>query len=131
MKNVINLHPCNYTQIDCNYQGKTLNYKHAVESIELDEQQSLNDDIYPCNCKNSELCDPGQFHIVTGNLSHIKNQKLRRHFTKGPNFREPQSLNYSRCKKDVDWAMQESSRNLRLKHNLENAATDLSVNKVK
>ena len=36
----------------------------------------------------------------SGDLRLIKNQKLRKLFTKVPNFREPQSLNYSRFKKD-------------------------------
>ena len=60
------------------------------------------------------------------NLPHVKNQKLRKNFCKGANFRDPQSLNYSRCKKDIDQANEEFSRNLRLKHKLENVATDLA-----
>ena len=34
------------------------------------------------------------------NLPHVKNQKLRKNFCKGANFKDPKSLNYSRCKKD-------------------------------
>ena len=34
------------------------------------------------------------------NLPCLKNQKLRKNFCKGANFKDPQSLNYSRCKKD-------------------------------
>ena len=40
--------------------------------------------------------------IITGDLLLIKNQKLRKLFTEGPNFRETQSLNYPRCKKEID-----------------------------
>ena len=42
------------------------NYKQTVESKELDEGQPLNDDIYPCNCENSEFCEPDHGNIITG-----------------------------------------------------------------
>ena len=38
--------------------NKVFSHKQRVESIELDKRQLLNDDIYPCNCENSEFCDP-------------------------------------------------------------------------
>ena len=78
---------------------KVFNYKQPVESVELDEEGSLNKDILPCNCENSELCYQDHGHIITGDLRLIKKQKLRKLFTKGPNFREPQPLNYSRYKR--------------------------------
>ena len=76
-------------------RNKVFNYKQTIESIKLDEEQSLNDDIYPCNYENSEFRDPDHGHIIIGDLYFIKNQNLRKIFTKSPNFREPQSLNYS------------------------------------
>ena len=33
-------------------RNKVFNYKQTVDTIELEEGQSLNDDIYPCNCEN-------------------------------------------------------------------------------
>ena len=71
---------------------KVFNYKQTVESIESDEGQSLNDDIYPCKCGNSELCNPDHGHIITGDLSLLKNEKIWKLFTNGSNFREPQSF---------------------------------------
>ena len=62
-------------------RNKVFNYKRTVESIELDEEQSVNDDVYPCNYKNPELCDPGHGHIITGDLCFIKNQNLRKLLT--------------------------------------------------
>ena len=53
----------------------------------IDEGQSLNDDIYPCNWENSEFCDPDDDHIIVGDVRLIKNQKLRKPLTKGPNCR--------------------------------------------
>ena len=110
---------------------KVFNYKQPVESVELDEEGSLNKDILPCNCENSELSYQYHGYIITRDLRLIKKQKLRKLFTKGPNFREPQPLNYSRYKKEVDRAITEFARSLRLKHELEIIAMNLWVNKVK
>ena len=52
-------------------------------------------------------------------------------FTKGPNFRNRQSLNYSRYKKEIDRAIEEFPGSLRLKHKLGDAAMDLWMKKIK
>ena len=108
-------------------RDKVCNYKQTLESIETDKGQSL----YLYNCKNSEFCDPDHGYIITGNLCFIKTQKLRKLFTKGSNFREPQSLNYSRCKEEIDRAIEVFAGSLRLKHKLEDTVIDLWVNKAK
>ena len=66
-----------------------------------------------------------------GNLRLIKNQNLRKLFTKGPDFRVALSLNYSRSKKDIERATEEFAGTLRLKYKLEDTAMELWVNKVK
>ena len=76
--------------------------------MELAEGQSLHDDIYTWNCKNSEFCDPDYDQIITGYLPLIKNQKLRKRSTNVPKSREPQSLNYSRCEKEIDLAIEKA-----------------------
>jgi hypothetical protein len=61
---------------------------------------------YPCNCSNSIHCDSTHKHIVTGNLSVIKNAKLRSLLTKGPSYRESNAINwikvFQQIKKGVD-----------------------------
>ena len=37
--------------------------------------------------ETSEFCDPDHGHITTGDLHVVKNQRLRKLFTKGPNCR--------------------------------------------
>ena len=37
-------------------------------------------------------------HILTGNLKIIKNNKLRKLFSKGPKFREPQEIDFDAAK---------------------------------
>ena len=73
-------------------RNKFFNHKQIIELIKLNERQSLNDDICPCNFENSKFCDPDHGRIITVDRPLIKNQKLRKLFTKGPNFREPQIL---------------------------------------
>ena len=98
--------------------GNTVfNYKQTVKSIELDEGLSLNDDIYPCNSENSKFCHPDHDHIIKGDLHLINMQKLRKQYNKGSSYREPQSLNYSRCKKDIDQTIKESAGSLTLNIN--------------
>ena len=79
-------------------RNKVFNYKQAVESIQLDQKQPQNDDIYPCNYENSEFY--GTDHQVI---------RLNNPFTKGPNFRELQSLNHFvtlYVKKEIDHAIE-------------------------
>ena len=52
-------------------------------------------------------------HIITGDLRLIKNQKLEKHFSKGLNFKQPQPLNYPRCKKEIDRAIEEFAGSLK------------------
>ena len=85
----------------------------------IDEGQSLNDDIYPSNWENSEFCDPDDDHIIAGDVRLIKNQKLRKPLTKGPNCRESHSLNYSRSKIEIDHAIGEIHGGPKLKDKLE------------
>ena len=85
----------------------------------IDEGHSLNDDMYPCNRENSEFCDPGDDHFIAGDVRLIKNQKLRKPLTKGPNCRESHSLNYSRSKIEIDHAVGEIAGSLKLKDKLE------------
>ena len=52
-------------------------------------------------------------HIITGDLRLIKNQKLEKHSSKGLNFKQPQPLNYPRCKKEIDRAIEEFAGSLK------------------
>lgn len=90
----------------------------------------LNDYLYPCNCENSEFCYPNHGHIISKDLSLIQNQKLRKPLTGGPNFSQWQSLNYSKCKKEIDYAIEEFAGSLRLKYKLEDIAMDLWATKI-
>ena len=61
----------------------------------------------------------------------IKNEKLRKLFTKSPNFRELQSLNHVICKKEIDHVIEKLAGRLKLKYELEDTAMDLLEKKFK
>ena len=76
-------------------RDKIFNYKQTVESICLNEDDSLNAD--ECTCLHSPFCDQDHGHIITGDLRIVENSKLRKLLTKGPNYREPKTVNYGKC----------------------------------
>ena len=55
-------------------KNKVCNFKQTIESIEINEGKSLNDDMVTCINTNSELCDPDHDHIIIGGPCLINNQ---------------------------------------------------------
>ena len=82
-------------------RNKILNYKDTVKSLiyEKDDDISFISNSYICECEGSQFCDTNHKHIVTGDLSIISNNKLRKLFSKGPNYRENVTINYNNCLK--------------------------------
>ena len=73
------------------------NYQQFVSKLDLDNL--LRDPNYlPCDCANSPYRDKHHGHIVTGDLRIIKNNKLRKVFSKGPKYRENQPINFETSK---------------------------------
>ena len=84
-------------------RNKILNYRETVSSLDIvvDDDVSFVRNLPSCECEHSEFCDPHHKHVITGDLRVVSNQKLRKLFTKGPNYREPTTLNYNRCRKEI------------------------------
>ena len=82
-------------------RNKILNYKETVESIYVDEDVSFTLNSESCNCSESSFCDPHHNHVITGDLRIIENQKLRKLLAKGPNYREPRTLNFNKVKNEI------------------------------
>ena len=60
------------------------------------------------NCKNSPLINQHLGHVVTGDLRIIPNKRLRKLFLKGPNFREPCTINWNKSKIEIEKGLQET-----------------------
>lgn len=91
-------------KLDTPIRNKILNYRETVSSLNImvDEDTSFVHNLPTCNCQNSEFCDPHHKHIVSGDLRIVSNEKLRKLLSKGPNYREPKTLNYKKCKQSIE-----------------------------
>ena len=119
---------------------KIMNYEDTVRSIKhlQDEDisftiNSYSNSLFPCFCSESTFCDPHHKHIVTGDLRFITNVKLRKLFSKGPNFREKKTINFRKCIQEIEISITTCAIDLAKKYNLENSAFDgwLSIIKEK
>ena len=84
----------------------------------VDDDVSFVQNLPTCDCINSEFCDSHHKHIVSGDLRIISNPKLRKLLSKGPNYREPKTLNYSKCKQAIESAISSSIFSLAEKYKL-------------
>ena len=82
-------------------RGKIFNYKDFVNS------EDFNNSI-DCDCCSSTFCDPELKHICTGDLRFIKNNKLRKLFSKGPNYREPVYVDFAKGRDSIRAALQQA-----------------------
>ena len=55
----------------------------------------------PCNCTTSPFTDANHGHIVSGDIRIVQNNKLRKLLCKGPKYREPVSINFSKCQTEI------------------------------
>ena len=108
-------------KLDPPIRSKILNYKETVSSLKVfvDEDVSFVENLPMCDCTNSEFCDPHHKHIVSGDLRIISNTKLRKLFSKGPNYREPKMLNYRKCKQSIESSISSSINHLAAKYSLD------------
>ena len=80
------------------------NYKETSEKFNSNTWKSNS---YTCNCKNSKFIDTDHGHVVTGDLKIVKNNKLRNLLRKGPNYREPNSLNWTAVRTSIKTGLTE------------------------
>ena len=123
-------------------RNKIFNFKDIVSSsmLELDNLNIIDD--IECDCQSSPYCDPDHGHVITGNLNIVQNNSLKKLLSKGPNFREKKTINFSKAKSDIVSALDDLIERLKDKYNysqhdfqswkkkvIENL--DLKVNKLK
>ena len=99
--------------------SKIFNFNKFVSSLNLSEFIK-NNSIIPCHCKDSPYQDKHHKHIISGDLRIVTDSKLRKLFSKGPKFREPQ---------DIDWVKARESINSGITDCVNNWCTKHKVNK--
>ena len=131
-------HPKVVMKLDHPIRNKIMNYEETVKSIKhvYDDDisftiNSVTNSQFPCSCSESTFCDPHHGHIVTGDLRIVENAKLRKLFSKGPNFRENKTINYSKCIKEIELSLHNCACNLASKYNLDISTFDNWISTVK
>ena len=75
-------------------RNKIFNYTHTINNL-----HTYND--FTCNCSESTFCNVDLGHIVTGNLDIVKNIKLKKLLTYGPQYRIPTKISWNDIYKEV------------------------------
>ena len=83
-------------------RNKILNYKKAVSSIDT------NYDIECDSQQHKDFVNENHGHVLTGDLRIITNSKLRKLVRKGPNFRDAMSINWNKCKREIEIGLDSS-----------------------
>ena len=87
-------------------RSKILNYSKFVDELKLDEFVKDNNSITcPCSMFDDRFVNDHHKHIITGDLSLIKNKQLRGVYEKGPKFREPKIIDFDKSKKLINSAL--------------------------
>jgi len=82
-------------------RNKLFNYKDTINSIDTNDVETHGTGIVRCDCQNSEYINEHHGHIITGDLRIIRNKKLRKLICKGPNYREPKTINLKKCRDGI------------------------------
>ena len=88
--------------LESTIRNKIFNYKQTVADIDIDDRAKYNNTLSNCDCKTSKFCDSTHKHIITGDLRIITNTKLRKLISRGPNYREPRTINWKHCQKEIE-----------------------------
>ena len=91
---------------------KILNYKNVVNSINLNDLDTYGTGLINCDCQQSSFRDENHGHIITGDLRFIKNKQLRKLISKGPNYREAKTINWQKCRDEINKGLEECSNRL-------------------
>ncbi|KAK3087212.1 hypothetical protein FSP39_003163 [Pinctada imbricata] len=87
--------------------SKIYNYKRFLQCIDL-SNPSLHP--LPCECSSSDFNYSPCGHVITGDLSIVKNDKLRELLKKGPKYRESMSFTWNQNVKIIMDSCEEYAR---------------------
>ena len=99
--------PCISYSYTHSVASKIFNYKASLQQIDFD---GLSRNPTPCSCCDSDFLYDPCGHIVTGDLSIVRNQKLKDVLRKGPKYREPVSFSWHQNFKIIMDACEEYAR---------------------
>ena len=80
------------------------NYKQFVDELDL-KKFLKNPNILPCSCTDSPYVDKFHKHVVSGNVDIVPHPELKHLFLKGPQFREPNTIDLDAANKEIRTAV--------------------------
>ena len=91
-------------------RNKIFDYKTTVNEIDVNDESTYGTGLASCQCQSSSFVNDNYGHIATGDLRFIENSALRKLFCKGPNYREPQTINWKKCREKISIALDVCAR---------------------
>ena len=79
--------------------SKMLNYKETASSIDTTYHITYGKCIVECDCQQHNYFVDD---VSMGDLRLITHPKLRKPVSKGPNFHKAMSINWSKCKREIE-----------------------------
>ena len=80
--------------------GKIFNSNKFVAELDIEAFRD-NMDIVPCSCQDSSYKHKDLGHILTGDLSIVENNSLRKILSKRPKYREPKPSNFVKAREHI------------------------------
>ena len=91
-------------------RNKTSNYKDTLSPIDTNDDITYGTSIVKCDCQqHKDFADENHGYVLTGDLRIITNSKFRKLVSKGANFREPMSINWNKCKREIEIGLDSST----------------------
>ena len=79
-------------------RNEIVNYKNIANSIFTNDTRTHGTALISCNCANSKCLNDHHGPVISGHLQIIENKKLCKIISKGPNYREPKTINWKKSK---------------------------------
>ena len=71
------------------------------------------------DCKNSNYLYPSAGHVITGNLNVIPDARVRNIISKGPKYRFPSNIDFSKCRREIAASLNDFSNRWCKRENVE------------
>ena len=85
-------------------RSKVLNYSKFVSKLNIEQAAADVEEAVECNSRkyHPKFVNDHHQHILTGDLSIIKSEKLCDLFYKGPKYREPQTIDFDIARSSIE-----------------------------
>ena len=90
------------------------NFNKIVNDLDIDSNTPASLD-----CKNSNYLYPSAGHVITGSLNVIPDARVRNIISKGPKYRFPSNIDFSKCRREIAASLNDLSNHWCKRENVE------------